>query len=42
MLDRQRGDLFNPAIEHCIAADYEPACPQMDQFCENQIAPCWR
>src|SRR6516162_5112474 len=37
MMDRQRGELFEVAIEKCILADHEPSCPQMDQVCENRI-----
>src|SRR5207302_10542826 len=37
MVDRQRGELFAPAIEECIAANHEPACSQLGQFCEDSI-----
>jgi hypothetical protein len=36
-MGRQRGELFNVAIEECILANHEPACAQMDQVCENRI-----
>ena len=35
--DRQRGELFAVAGEECIAANYEPARPQFDKFCEDSV-----
>ena len=37
MADRQCGELFAPAIEECIGADHERACPQLDQGCEGRV-----
>ena len=34
---RQCGELFAPAVEEWIAADHEPACPQLGQGCEDGI-----
>ena len=37
MTNRQRGELFAPAGEEWIGANHEPACPQLDQLCEDRI-----
>src|SRR6516165_5646592 len=34
--ERQRGELFGPAIKECVGGDYE-AGPQLDQSCEDRI-----
>jgi hypothetical protein len=35
--DRQCGELFAAAVEQCIGADHERACPQLNQGREGRI-----
>src|SRR5262249_3516248 len=37
VVERQCGELFGPTSEKWIAANHEPACSQLDQFCEDAI-----
>jgi hypothetical protein len=40
--DGQCGELFALAIEKRIAANHEPACPQLGQGCEDGIKVAYR